>query len=91
MTLDIAAYICFSEGLGFGDHEDERDDFYASIEEKAPYAQYLSTVPELFSFIYTLASIPGMKRRLILTEHNNPGIGKILKVRLLRQQRYNSD
>ena len=49
--------------------------------QEAPYAQYLSTVHGFFSIIYILSLIPAIKRRLTLTKTNNPGIGKILKVR----------
>ena len=82
MTLDVAAHVCFSEGIGFGDDADETEAFWASIEQSAPYAQYLSTIHGLFSFIYYLAFLPGIKACLTLTEHNNPGISKILKVSL---------
>lgn len=81
MTLDVSGYICFSQGLDFGDDEDERDEFWASIEKNAPFAQYISTIPGLFSLIHILSSIPGVKSLLLLTENNNPGIGKILRVR----------
>ncbi|KAL9078129.1 MAG: hypothetical protein Q9157_002956 [Trypethelium eluteriae] len=92
MTLEIAAWVCFSEGLGFGYEEEERDEFQKSIEENAPYAQYLSTIHGLFSLIYTICSIPGMKNRMVLTEHNNPGIGKIMKVsRIVTEKRYAPD
>lgn len=80
MALDVVGYICFSQGLGFGDDEEEREEFWASIDENAPYAQYISTVHGLFSIIYILSLIPAIKRRLILTETNGP-VGKILKVR----------
>ena len=80
LTLEIAARICFSDGLGFGGTGDEDDAFWSSIEEKAPFAQYMSVLPGLFDLVYALACIPGLKRRLILTETKNPGIGKILKV-----------
>lgn len=79
--MEISAYVCFSEGLGFTDKQDQVDEFWMSIEENAPYGQYLSVIHELFRFIYVLTKIPGMKERTILTENNNPGIGKIIGVR----------
>lgn len=82
LTMEISAYVCFSEGLGFTDEQKQVDDFWGSIEENAPYGQYLSVIQGLFQAIYTLTKIPGMKERLILTEDNNPGIGKIIGVRL---------
>ena len=78
--MEISAYVCFSEGLGFTEHQIQVNDFWASIEENAPYGQYLSVLSELFRTIYVLTKIPGMKERLILTETNNPGIGKIIGV-----------
>ena len=78
MTLDVAAHICFSHDLMFS--EDEADEFWASMEENAPYAQYLSALHWLFALVYNLTKIPGLKRRMILTETNNPGIGRILRV-----------
>lgn len=80
MTLEAAAQICFSEGLEFEYNPSEYDPFWASIEEKAPYAQYLSVLHWMFSFIYTLTMLPALKEKLLLTENNNPGIGRIIKV-----------
>lgn len=78
--MEVSAYVCFSEGLGFTGNQDQVDEFWVSIEENAPYGQYLSVLHELFRFIYLLTKIPGMKERMILTENNNPGIGKIIGV-----------
>ena len=67
--------------MGFGDeNEQEVLDFQESMEQNAPYAQYLSTAHGLFSTVYAICCIPGMKDRTILTENNNPGIGKVLRV-----------
>lgn len=80
LTMETSAYVCFSEGLGFTQNQDEINEFWMSIEDNAPYGQYLSVLHELFRFISVLTKIPGMKERTILTESNNPGIGKIIGV-----------
>ena len=78
--MEISGHVCFSEGLEFTEDQAQLDNFWASIEENAPYGQYLSVIPELFRSIYALTKIPVMKERMILTETNNPGIGKIIGV-----------
>lgn len=80
LTMEISGHVCFSEGFDFTEDQTQLDNFWASIEENAPYGQYLSVIPELFKSIYALTKIPAMKERMILTETNNPGIGKIIEV-----------
>ncbi|CAD6446130.1 eb34554e-537a-4da1-8134-b00c23a8627e [Sclerotinia trifoliorum] len=90
MTLDAASYVCFSQDLMFT--EDESDDFWDSIEESAPYAQYLSCVHGLFSIAWIACHIWGLRNKMILTENNNPGIGRILRVsRVATAKRFGPD
>ena len=89
MTLDAASYVCFSQDLMFT--EAEADEFWDSIEESAPYAQYISCVHWLFSLAWVMCHIPGLKNKMILDENNNPGIGKILRVsRVATAKRFGS-
>lgn len=81
MTLNVAGQICFSEGLDLKDNDAETDAFWKSLELNAPYAQYLSVMHWLYSLTYYLTSIPALKSRMLLTEHNDPGIGRVIKVR----------
>jgi cytochrome P450 len=90
MTLDAASYVCFSQDLMFT--EAEADEFWDSIEDSAPYAQYISCVHWLFSLAWVMCHIPGLKGKMILNEHNNPGIGRILRVsRVATEKRFGSD
>jgi hypothetical protein len=80
LTIEIAAYICYSRSLDLKDNEQRSTAFWESIEEAAPYGQYLSTFGWLFRLLYYVACVPWLKARLLLVEGNNPGIGHILKV-----------
>lgn len=80
LTIEIAAYICYSRSLDLKDSDDDATAFWESIEEAAPYGQYLSTFAWLFRLLYYIACVPWLKARLLLVEGNNPGIGHILKV-----------
>jgi hypothetical protein len=80
LTIEIAAYICYSRSLDLKDNEQRSTAFWKSIEEAAPYGQYLSTFGWLFRLLYYVACVPWLKARLLLVEGNNPGIGHILKV-----------
>ena len=90
MTLDAASYVCFSQDLMFT--EAEADEFWDSIEDSAPYAQYISCVHWLFSLAWVMCHIPGLKNKMILNENNNPGVGRILRVsRVATAKRFGSD
>lgn len=82
-TLELAAQICYSRGLDLNEDEEEATRFWMSIEEAAPFGQYISVFNWLFQLIDLVARIPPLKKRLLLVEGNNPGIGRILKVRFL--------
>lgn len=92
MAMDLSSYMCYSEGLQFGEDDEEADEFWESLEENAPYAQYISVYPGLFSLNWLLAGVPGLKEKVMLTEHNNPGIGRIIKYsRIATDKRFESD
>ena len=80
MTLNVAGQICFSEGLDLKDDDAETDTFWKSLEQNAPYAQYLSAMHWLFSLTYYLTFVPALKSRMLLTEYNDPGVGRVIKV-----------
>jgi hypothetical protein len=86
MALNVAGRICFGEGLGLRDDDKDTNQFWESMEKNAPYAQYLSAVHWLFSLTYYLTSIPALKSRMLLTEHNDLGVGRIVKVRCYREK-----
>jgi hypothetical protein len=84
LTIEIAAYICYSRSLDLKDSEEDSTAFWESIEEAAPYGQYLSTFGWLFGLLWWVSCVPWLKARLLLVEGNNPGIGHILKVSIER-------
>ena len=89
--MDVAAFICFSRDMGFQDEKDVKA-FWNSLEEHAPYGQYLSVLPELFKLVYYMCFVPALKRKMLLTEHNNPGIGKVMKIsRIVTEDRFKPD
>ncbi|KAH7090468.1 putative benzoate 4-monooxygenase cytochrome P450 [Paraphoma chrysanthemicola] len=91
LTLEIAAYICYSRSLDLKDNDQHATAFWESIEEAAPYGQYLSTFAWLFRLLYYVACVPWLKARLLLVEGNNPGIGHILKYsRITIEERFKS-
>ncbi|KAF1996569.1 cytochrome P450 [Amniculicola lignicola CBS 123094] len=91
-TLEIAARICYSKGLDLADDDVAADAFWASIEEAAPYGQYLSLFNGLFRLLHHIAYFPALKSRLLLVEGNNPGIGHLLKYsRLIVEDRFQKE
>jgi hypothetical protein len=79
-TIEIATYICYSRSLDLKDNDEDAKAFWESVEEAAPYGQYLSIFSWLFGLLYYVACVPWLKARLLLVEGNNPGIGHIMKV-----------
>lgn len=80
MTIDLSSHMCFSEGLQFGESDEVSQPFWEDLEMYAPYAQYLSVYTWLFSLNWLLTCLPAMEQRALLTEHNNIGVGRIMKV-----------
>lgn len=80
LTIEIATHITYSRSLDLKDCEEDAKAFWESLEEAAPYGQYLSTFSWLFRLLYYVACVPWLRARVLLVEGNNPGIGHILKV-----------